>query len=45
MLAHTRTIDIWRMADGMFAEHWDELNLMQVFQQIGVLPLLGGPTA
>jgi steroid delta-isomerase-like uncharacterized protein len=40
-----RTIDIWRVADGMFAEHWDELNLMQVFQQLGVLPPLGNPSA
>jgi steroid delta-isomerase-like uncharacterized protein len=36
-----RSIDIWRVADGMFVEHWDELNLMQVFQQIGALPALG----
>ena len=39
-----RSIDIWRVADGMFVEHWDELNLMQVFQQMGALPPLGvGP--
>jgi hypothetical protein len=25
----------------MFAEHWDELNLMQMFQQMGALPPLG----
>jgi steroid delta-isomerase-like uncharacterized protein len=37
-----RSIDIWRIRDGMFAEHWDELNLLQVFQQIGALPPLGG---
>ena len=37
-----RSIDIWRVEDGMFAEHWDELNLMEVFQQVGALPLLGG---
>ncbi|MCU1403703.1 MAG: ester cyclase [Glaciihabitans sp.] len=37
-----RSIDIWRVEGGLFAEHWDELNLMQVFQQVGVLPLLGG---
>jgi steroid delta-isomerase-like uncharacterized protein len=37
-----RSIDIWRAEDGMFAEHWDELNLMEVFQQIGALPPLGG---
>ena len=36
-----RSIDIWRVEDGLFVEHWDELNLMQVFQQIGALPQLG----
>jgi steroid delta-isomerase-like uncharacterized protein len=36
-----RSIDIWRVRNGMFVEHWDELNLMQVFQQIGALPPLG----
>src|SRR6267378_1570378 len=30
-----RRIDIWRVKDGKFAEHWDELNLLEVFQQIG----------
>ena len=37
-----RSIDIWRVADGLFVEHWDELNLLEVFQQVGVLPPLGG---
>jgi steroid delta-isomerase-like uncharacterized protein len=37
-----RSIDIWRVENGMFVEHWDELNLMEVFQQMGVLPPLGG---
>jgi steroid delta-isomerase-like uncharacterized protein len=37
-----RSIDIWRVHNGMFVEHWDELNLMQVFQQMGVLPPLSG---
>jgi steroid delta-isomerase-like uncharacterized protein len=37
-----RSIDIWRVQDGVFVEHWDELNLMQLFQQIGVLPALNG---
>src|ERR1700753_1476535 len=23
------SIDIWRVADGLFAEHWDELNTLQ----------------
>ena len=41
-----RSIDIWRVQNGMFVEHWDELNLMQVFQQMGALPPLGaGPEA
>jgi steroid delta-isomerase-like uncharacterized protein len=40
-----RSIDIWRAEDGMFVEHWDELNLMEVFQQIGALPPLGGGPA
>lgn len=37
-----RSIDIWRVRDGLFAEHWDELNTLQVFQQMGALPPLGG---
>jgi steroid delta-isomerase-like uncharacterized protein len=37
-----RSIDIWRVEDGMFVEHWDQLNLMQMFQRIGALPQLGG---
>lgn len=41
-LVEMRSIDIWRVRDGMFVEHWDELNLMQVFQQLGVLPPLSG---
>ena len=43
--AEMRSIDIWRVQDGMFVEHWDELNLMQMFQQIGALPPLRGPAA
>ena len=39
-----RSIDIWRVEDGMFVEHWDELNLPEMFQQMGALPSLGaGP--
>jgi len=30
-----RSIDIWRVKEGKFVEHWDELNLLEVFQQIG----------
>ena len=35
-----RSIDIWRVQDGEFAEHWDELNYLEVFQQLGVIPAL-----
>ena len=30
-----RSIDIWRVKEGKFVEHWDELNLLEVFQRIG----------
>jgi predicted SnoaL-like aldol condensation-catalyzing enzyme len=30
-----RSIDIWCVKDGKFVEHWDELNLLDVFQKIG----------
>ena len=40
-----RSIDIWRVADGMFVEHWDELNLLDMFQQMGVIPQLGSDPA
>lgn len=39
-----RSIDIWRVADAMFVEHWDELNLLQLFQQMGALPTVAGGT-
>jgi steroid delta-isomerase-like uncharacterized protein len=35
-----RSIDIWRVEDDMFVEHWDELNMLEVLQQIGALPPL-----
>jgi len=31
------TIDIWRVRDGQFAEHWDELNTLELFQQMGAI--------
>ena len=40
-----RSIDIWRTEDGMFAEHWDEINALQLFQQMGALPPLDGSRA
>ncbi len=33
-----RSIDIWRTENGEFVEHWDELNLLEVFQAMGVIP-------
>lgn len=34
-----RSIDIWRVADGMFVEHWDELNTLEMMRQFGPLAL------
>lgn len=33
-----RSIDIWRVENGRFVEHWDELNSLEVFIQIGAVP-------
>jgi steroid delta-isomerase-like uncharacterized protein len=33
-----RSIDIWRIENGEFAEHWDELNYLELFQQMGLVP-------
>ena len=30
-----RSIDIWRVRDGVFVEHWDELNTLEAFLAIG----------
>jgi predicted SnoaL-like aldol condensation-catalyzing enzyme len=38
-----RSIDIWRVEDGRFIEHWDELNTLDIFTQIGALAPLGLP--
>ena len=42
-----RSIDIWRIDNGEFVEHWDELNLLEVFQAVGIIPplRLGGAEA
>jgi len=34
------SIDIWRVRDGRLQEHWDELNTLEFFQQIGAVPAL-----
>lgn len=36
-----RSIDIWRVSDGRFIEHWDELNTLDIFSQVGAVPPLG----
>ncbi|HEY1782916.1 MAG TPA: ester cyclase [Roseiarcus sp.] len=33
-----RSIDIWRVENGRFVEHWDEFNTLDVFIQIGAVP-------
>jgi predicted ester cyclase len=33
-----RSIDIWRVENGLFVEHWDELNTLELFAQLGALP-------
>jgi predicted SnoaL-like aldol condensation-catalyzing enzyme len=34
------SIGIWRVRDGLFAEHWDQLNTLDFLQQMGVIPPL-----
>lgn len=33
-----RSIDIWRFQGNKFVEHWDELNTLDAFQQLGAIP-------
>jgi predicted ester cyclase len=39
-----RSIDIWRVEDGRFVEHWYELNTLEIFSQVGAVPSLGQPS-
>ena len=39
-----RSIDIWRVEDGRFVEHWDELNTLDIFIQVGAVPPPGQPS-
>ena len=32
------SIDIWRVEEGRFVEHWDELNGLEFFGQLGLVP-------
>ncbi|MGW2697483.1 ester cyclase [Streptomyces sp. NPDC001296] len=33
-----QSIDIWRVEDGLLAEHWDQLDMGDIFRQLGVDP-------
>ena len=35
-----RSIDIWLVEGGRFVEHWDELNTLDVFTQVGAARLV-----
>jgi predicted SnoaL-like aldol condensation-catalyzing enzyme len=37
-----RSIDIWRFENDLFVEHWDELNTLEIFQQMGGIPMQQG---
>lgn len=39
-----RSIDIWRVENDRLVEHWDELNLLEVFQQMGAIQAPDGAT-
>jgi len=34
---------IWRIADGKIVEHWTEMNVLGLLQQLGVVPTPGSP--
>ncbi|MFJ7960948.1 ester cyclase [Streptomyces sp. NPDC096319] len=40
-----RSLDIWRVEDGMAVEHWDELNTVEFFTQLGLLAPMNAPGA
>ncbi|MBO0652893.1 ester cyclase [Streptomyces triculaminicus] len=40
-----RSLDIWRVRDGMAVEHWDELNTVEFFTQLGLLAPMNMPGA
>jgi steroid delta-isomerase-like uncharacterized protein len=35
---HLTGIDIWRVENGLLAEHWDAWNQLGMMQQLGVMP-------
>jgi predicted SnoaL-like aldol condensation-catalyzing enzyme len=32
------SIDFWRVEDGRFVKHWDEVNTLDTFIQVGAVP-------
>jgi predicted SnoaL-like aldol condensation-catalyzing enzyme len=34
-----RSIDIWRVENDLFVEHWDELKTLEIFQRMGAIPM------
>ncbi len=39
-----RSIDLWRVENDRFVGHWDELNTLEIFQQMGAIPMQRGAT-
>jgi hypothetical protein len=35
-------VNRWRFENDRFAEHWDELNVLKIFQHMGATPMDGG---
>lgn len=35
-----RSIDLWRVKEGLLFEHWDELNTLDFFMQLGAATML-----
>jgi hypothetical protein len=35
-------IEIFRVEDGRFAEHWQQSDTLTMFQQLGLIPELAG---
>jgi predicted ester cyclase len=37
------TVDVMRVVNGKITEHWGVATLLDLMQQLGVIPPLGGP--
>ncbi|MER6347561.1 ester cyclase [Streptomyces sp. NPDC001595] len=40
-----QSIDIWRVEDGLLAEHWDQIDLTDIFRQLGADPWTPGQSS